>query len=155
MDTTTVLYFRSRAVCIAVATAQWGLATRETILLTWSAVVFGYFVLLKPSKIGTVGYRLGGVKIVGPDGQPANLFSLTLRLTFMVLGPLNCLIDLAWLSGDAHRQALRDKFAQTYVVKKKAEPVGTGRLLLKHYEFCGWNFLFREIEEGPAATSDR
>jgi hypothetical protein len=74
---------------------------------------------------------------------------------FMALGPLICLIDLAWLSGDAHRQALHDKLAQKYVVKRKAAPIGTGRLLCKYYEIGGYNFLFREIEERPNAMADR
>jgi uncharacterized RDD family membrane protein YckC len=175
MGTTTVLYYRredyagfwlrllidvidsvaAAAVCVAVTFALWGLARGDAILLMWPAIFFCYFVLLKRSKIGTLGYRVGGVKIVGLDAQPASLLSLTLRFTFMALGPVNYLLDLAWLSSGAHRQALRDKFAQTYIVKRKAEPIGTGRLVRKYYEICGHNFLFREIEEGPATTPDR
>jgi hypothetical protein len=47
---------------------------------------FGSFVVLKHSKIGTVGYRVGDVKIVGLDGRPATLFSLTVRLAFEPAG---------------------------------------------------------------------
>jgi hypothetical protein len=39
---------------------------------------------------------------------------------FLFLGPFNYVADLIWLSGDPQRQALRDKFTQTYVVRKKA-----------------------------------
>jgi len=137
-------------VCIAVTFALWGWATAQVILLAWLGTVFCYFVLLKRTKMGTLGYRVGGVKIVGPDGNPASVFSLTLRLMFMLcpLWP----VDVAWLPSDAHRQTLRDKFAQTYVVKRKAEPVGAGRLVHKYYDICGYNFLFREIEEAPAVN---
>ncbi len=172
MDATTAVYFRRQdyagfwlrllidfvdsvvigIACLMVMLALWGVAGGRTILLTWAAISFCYFVLLKRSKVGTAGYLVGGVKIVGPDGQRASSFSLTPRFTFMILGPLNSLLDLVWLSGDAHRQALRDKLAQTYVVRRKAEPVGTARLLPKHYEICGMNFLFREIEPVPGAA---
>ena len=169
MDATTAVYFRRQdyagfwlrllidlvdsvvagIACILVLLALLGVAGGRTILLIWAAIAFCYFVLLERSKLGTAGYLVAGVKIVGPDGQRASFFSLTLRFSFMVLGPLNGLLDLVWLSGDAHRQALRDKFAQTYVVKKNAEPAGSGKLLPRHYEICGMNFLFREIEPVP------
>jgi hypothetical protein len=67
---------------------------------------------------------------------------------FLVFGPLNYLMDILWLSSDAHRQALRDKFTQTYVVRKNAQPAGTGKLIYRYYEIFGYNFLFREIEAG-------
>ena len=72
--------------------------------------------------------------------------SLTFRLMFGVLGPLNWMVDLLWLSGDPHRQALRDKLAGTYVVRKTAEPAGTGKIVRRYYEFFGYNFIFREVE---------
>jgi uncharacterized RDD family membrane protein YckC len=127
----------------------------DIVLLSLAAVFFCYFVLLKASKIGTLGYRVGRVKIVGPDGRRPGLVPLTLRLMFMTLGPLNYVIDVVWLSSDSHRQALRDKFAQTWVVNRKAEVIGTGPLLCRYYEICGYNFLFREIEEETKPTATR
>jgi hypothetical protein len=60
---------------------------------------------------------------------------------FGVLGPLNWLIDLIWLSSDANRQALRDKSANTYVVKAKAQAAGQGRIVIRYYEIFFYNFL--------------
>ena len=91
-------------------------STVNLILLTCVAVALSYFVVLKSSKFRTLGYRLGRVKIVGLDGRPPGYPALMLRSMFGVLGPLNWLLDLAWLSNDTNRQALRDKFASTYVV---------------------------------------
>jgi hypothetical protein len=71
---------------------------------------------------------------------------LILRLSFVLLGPLNWVLDLLWLSHDDHRQALRDKFARTYVIKAAAEPAGTGKTVVRYYEICGYNFLFREVQ---------
>jgi uncharacterized RDD family membrane protein YckC len=129
----------------------WFVALREIVpkdvlLLGWVAILFAYFVIFKRSRFGTVGYRVFKVRIVGLDGQPPSLGSLTLRWSFMALGPLNYLLDLLWLSSDPHRQAVRDKFAHTYVVKQGAEPAGTAKVIYRYYDILGYNFLFREIE---------
>ena len=92
------------------------------------------------------------VRIVGQDGGKPGISSLTLRLLFGVLGPLNWL-DLVWLSGDTHRQALRDKLAGTYVVRKDARPAGTGKIVYRHYEILFYNFLFREVEVETTMTA--
>lgn len=103
-------------------------------------------------EIPHFGYRLGRVKIVGLDGQAPSsksliwraLFGLIgllyflhlfelfnyMRALFGVLAPLSYL-DLIWLLNDTHRQALRDKFAGTYVVKKDAQPAGKGRIVFR------------------------
>jgi hypothetical protein len=67
------------------------------------------------------------------------------RTLFAVLGPLNALLDLIWLGGDNDRQALRDKLAGTYVIRRGAQPLGTG--LQKHVmiTFGYWSFLVREV----------
>jgi len=124
------------------------------ISLTWIAVVFCYFVILKRFPKGTVGYRIGGVRIVNLDGQTPSWLSLMVRLGFGFLGPLNVLIDLLWLSGDSHRQALRDKLANTYVVRREAQPAGSGRVVFRSYDILGFNLMFREIEVRTAAGPD-
>jgi hypothetical protein len=86
------------------------------------------------------------VRIVGTDGRIASWTALSIRLCFALLGPANWLLDLIWLSGDKHRQSLRDKFAHTYVVKTQAQPAGDGKVVSRTYEICGYNFLFQEIE---------
>src|SRR5258708_9728236 len=111
-------------------------------LATGSILVFCYFVVLKRSKIGTLGYLIGRVRIVGLYGRPPTLRALTFRTLFAVLSPLNWL-DSFWIAGDPHRQALRDKFAQTYVVKRKAVPIGTGKVDFAYYEIWGHHFIFR------------
>jgi uncharacterized RDD family membrane protein YckC len=116
-----------------------------------AVAAFGYFVVLKRSRFRTLGYRLWGVRILGLDGRTPGWGSLILRLSFALVGPLNWVVDLMWLSGDLHRQALRDKFAHTYVVKASAEPAGAGKVTVHYYEICGYHFLFREVEI-PSAT---
>src|SRR5690349_2514895 len=80
----------------AIVFAGWWLIVPSggLILASWAAALFGYFVVLKRSKAGTVGYRLGRVRIVGLDGQRASVSALTVRLLFGVLGPFNWFLDL-------------------------------------------------------------
>jgi uncharacterized RDD family membrane protein YckC len=122
----------------------------DGVVLACAAILFGYFVLLKRSKAGTLGYLVCDVRVVGLDGRPASFLSLILRTMFAVLGLLSFL-DLLWLCGEPHRQALRDKFAQTYVVRRSAQPLGTGRIAHHYYEICGYHFLFPEIEAAPGS----
>jgi uncharacterized RDD family membrane protein YckC len=117
----------------------------ELIMLTAFAITFGYFVVLKRSRFRTVGYRLGGVRVVGLDGLPPGWGTMILRALFIFPGPINWLLDLTWLSTDRHRQALRDKFTRTYVIRSGASPIGKGRLVYRYYEVCGWNLLIREV----------
>jgi uncharacterized RDD family membrane protein YckC len=119
--------------------------TLNLLLLMWITVALLYFVVLKRSNFRTLGYRLGRVRIVGLDGQPPSYGALISRLMFGMLGPLNWALDLIWLSNDVHRQALRDKFANTYVVKTKAQPAGRGKIVVRYYEILFYNFLFREV----------
>ena len=139
------------AVTVVMAAVLLPSLSKNAFLLLCVAVWCCYFVLLKRSHLGTVGYRIGRVRIVGLDGKTASLSALTLRFVFMAIGPLNYLFDILWLSTDTHRQALRDKFANTYVVRKRAEPIGAGKLIYRYYHIFGYNFLFREIE--PASLS--
>jgi uncharacterized RDD family membrane protein YckC len=113
-------------VCTVATIALWDVFPSDRMALNvtlaiWTIVAFLYFVALKRSPIGTLGYRAAGVRIIGLDGLPATWWPLTLRLMFAVLGPLRGL-DLFLLVGDRHRQALRDKFTHTYVVKRNAQP---------------------------------
>jgi uncharacterized RDD family membrane protein YckC len=110
------------------------------------AVWTGYFVFLKRSRYRTLGYRLAGARIVDYRGERPSIFGLVSRLLFVVGGPMNFLLDALWLTGDQDRQALRDKFAATYVVRQHALPAGGGPVRYRTYTFWGMTFLFREVE---------
>ena len=118
------------------------------VLLLCGFVWFSYFVLLKRSRFRTLGYKALGAQIVNLAGGRPSVLSLLGRLFFSFVGPLNFLIDLFWLTGDPNRQAIRDKFAGTYVVKRHATPAGAGVIVLRTYMFWGMTFLFREVKGG-------
>ncbi len=138
-------------ICIALAIALWVtlptmLNLEYAILSGCAIVVFSYFVALKRTRTGTPGYIVGGVRIIGLNGELPGWYPLILRLLFALLGPMNPVVDSVWISNDRHRQALRDKFARTYVIKKNAQPIGTGKIVYRHYDVFAWNFIFREVE---------
>jgi len=69
--------------------------TFNLILAIFALVAFWSLIILKRSKIGTAGYRIGGVRIVGMDGQIASLSALTSRMLLVPLGPFIWFLDLA------------------------------------------------------------
>jgi len=126
--------------------------TRSTVnlmSLMYVALAFSYFVALKRSRFRTIGYRVGRVRIVSLDGQIPGYSSLIVRLLFGLLGPLNWLIDVPWVCNDKNRQALRDKFANTYVIKANAQAAGQGRIVFRQYHILWYNCLFREVDVDP------
>ena len=38
-----------------------------------------------------------------------------------------------------------DKFAQTYVIKRDASPIGVGKLVYSVFDVWGWSLVFREV----------
>jgi uncharacterized RDD family membrane protein YckC len=123
------------------------------VLLLLASVWFGYFVALKRSRYRTLGYVIARARIVDLNGDRPGFGGLTLRLLFVTLGPMNALFDVLWMTGDPDRQALRDKFASTYVIRKDALPDGTGRIRHRTYAFWGMTFLFKEVSRGAGRAS--
>lgn len=135
------------------------LPTAEQVLprvLFWSGLALGfvYLVLLKHSRFRTLGYLVGGIRIVSIHGERPSLWSLTIRALFALFGPFNVLIDILWLTNDERRQALRDKLAHTYVIRERALPLGHGVIVYTTYTIFGWNLLFAEVRtvKGEALT---
>lgn len=108
-------------------------------------VGLGYFVLLRRSRLRTVGYRLFRVRIINLQGDRPDIFALAIRLVFSVFGPGNLLLDRFWIPSERARQALRDKFAHTYVIKADAVPVGRGPIVYAQYHFNAMTHLFPEV----------
>lgn len=122
------------------------------LLAVWISVWFGYFVLFKRSR-RTVGYLLARARIVNLQGDTPSIASLFIRMLFAALGPLNLLFDLFWIPGDPCRQALRDKFAHTYVIRRDASPAGTGRIAYAQYTLLGASYLFKEVRPSHSVAT--
>jgi len=50
-------------------------------------------------------------------------------------------------------QALRDKFAHTYVIRRDAVPTGTGRIAYAHYTLLGTSYLFKEVRSSQSVAA--
>lgn len=116
------------------------------VVIVWTLVWFLYFVLLKHSRFRSVGYVVARAQIVDLYGERPSIWTLFVRFLFTVLGPLNLAFDLFWIPSDPARQALRDKFAGTYVVHRGAVPAGTGPIKFVPYSIFGGSFIFREVK---------
>jgi uncharacterized RDD family membrane protein YckC len=110
------------------------------------ALVSWYFVFLKHSRVGTVGYRLARIRIVDVRGGLPSLGMLSVRPLFAVFGPFNVVLDLLWIPSDRRKQSLRDKVTHTYVVKASARPAGPGRIVYRPCSVMGMSWVFQEIE---------
>lgn len=130
---------------------------RFTPAQAWSFTVFCWiYCVALETYAGTPGFLLTGVRIATIKGERPGLLRMTFRLLIWVIGPINMLVDLLWLTGDDYKQTLRDKFAGTVVILKKAVPAGTGEIRLNRCRFLGQSFVFYEVMKptDPAPSRD-
>lgn len=154
VDTLVALALSAAATVVLLVLLPPNRAAAVMVLAAWTLIWFGYFVLLKRSRIRTLGYILAGARVVNLRGERPSILSLVGRLLFVAGGPANFLIDLLWISSDPSRQAIRDKFAHTYVIRKNATPLGTGRIVYRTYIMLGTTFLFQEVSGTRDAISE-
>lgn len=113
-------------------------------LLWWLVVPWLYLVVLKRSRLRTLGYRIADVKVIDLQGGRPKLWRLTLRALFSFCGPLAPFLDFFWISGNPQKRALRDVVAQTYVVRSNAHPVSQVSLRYQVYDICTYNSIVLE-----------
>lgn len=114
----------------------------------WVMIVISYIYLaiIKRSSVRTIGYRVFGFKITDLNGEKPSLLTMSWRFALLTFGPFHLLIDLLWLGGDENKQSLRDKLANTYMVKANALPAGFGPIIFRRYYFLGLSLLFKEVQ---------
>ena len=106
---------------------------------------FLYLAVLARTTRGTLGYSVTGVRPVNLHGETPSLGAMSYRSLFVALGPLNGAIDLLWVAGDRDRQALRDKLAGTYMVRRTAQPAGRGPIRHATMTALGYTFMVQEV----------
>ncbi len=108
-----------------------------------TTLAFLYLTVLKTSKIGTLGQKITGTKILHITGKKPNIFIMTYRLFFWGLGPLNFIADFAWITLNKEKRTVRDSMSNTITVKKNAEPIYTDSEIKNvRVLFFGLHFLY-------------
>jgi uncharacterized RDD family membrane protein YckC len=105
-----------------------------------------YFVILKRTSVGTLGYFLASARIVDLDGNRPSISRMTYRFLLSAFGPLSIVYDCLWLCNDQNKQTLRDKLAGTYVVDINAKPAGHGQKILTPISFFLLFYSFTEVK---------
>lgn len=118
----------------------------EQFMWSWIGFVYLYMAILKPTRVRTAGLWVTSSRVVDHRGKAPSFLRMTFRLLLWLLGPFNPIVDFFWLSADRHRQTLRDKFAGTYVVNRRAVPVGHGKRKAAYYNLMGATLIFWEIQ---------
>jgi uncharacterized RDD family membrane protein YckC len=124
--------------------------SRQIFALVFFGSSLGYLVLLKRFAC-TLGYAVMRARVVNFRGETPGLGSLLIRALFVFIGPGNMLLDLIWLTSDPHRQAIRDKFARTYVIRAGSAPAGEGHVRYTRVDMMGFQLLFPEVARNEGA----
>ena len=83
------------------------------------------------------------------------MFTMSLRLAWWLLGPINPILDFLYLSEDEQRQTIRDKLMGTLVVKVAAHPAGHGAKTYDRAGFMGMMLTFPTVQRPRGAASDQ
>jgi uncharacterized RDD family membrane protein YckC len=103
-----------------------------------------YLVALKCTRVGSLGYLVFGIRAVNLKGERPSLLRMTLRVGLSLA--FNHVVDLIHLMSDDSRQALRDKLSETYLIKRKASPLGRGRFVYSRTFFLFYALVYREVK---------
>jgi hypothetical protein len=113
------------------------------------AVWLGYFVVLKATPLGTLGYLLGGAKVVDLRGERPSFGALAQRMFLGLAGGFTLIADIASMVADPGRRAIRDRVSGTYLVKKSAQPAGSGPIVVRTMTFMGVTVQAKEVTGAP------
>ena len=113
------------------------------------AVWVGYFVGLKATPLGTLGYLLGGAKVVDLSGQRPSLAALAQRMFMGLAGGFTMIADMASMVSDPGRRAIRDRVSGTYLIKKSAQPAGSGPIVMRTMTFMGVTVQAKDVTGAP------
>jgi len=111
-----------------------------------------YLTVVKRSRLGSLGLLVTGTRIMDIEGQRPSLLRMTARLFWLLPLPLGLLLDLGWLLEEPAKQTLRDKWAGTFVVRRRAKPIG--RVSLTYHRIClvGIQLIVPELDRTAIST---
>ncbi len=95
------------------------------------ALAAAYQVLLRKTRIGTLGYFVMRIKLVGPDGQSPDWHSYAKRVLICFAEIFSIGLVYVMCFKNKKHQALHDQLAGTWLIKRRAKPEGPGRIIYK------------------------
>lgn len=101
-----------------------------------------YHIALRKTRGGTLGYRVAGIRLVNPFGQPPNIKTLLKR--FLVAVPTCMFFAIAYTPSrkQPKRQAFHDQVAGTWLIRRRAEPAGSAQLASQPQLYGVYPFAF-------------
>lgn len=116
----------------------------------WVVYMLGFRLL----PAGTPGYRIVGIRYEYMFSERPTILARLFRSVSAVALMLFFAFDHIWILFDEHKQAWHDKLAGFYVVKRKARPIGTQRVVRRVINFMAMTFFVWE-PAGDAAHGVR
>ena len=107
---------------------------------------FLYLTIVKSSQTGTIAYIMLKIKVVDLNGNSPSFIKMMIRFALLIIGPLEFILDMIWLTGESTRQTLRDKVAGTYVLKSDANPIEYGVIKYVYLDVLGYAFTVKEVQ---------
>jgi uncharacterized RDD family membrane protein YckC len=96
---------------------------------------------------GTIGYRIVGIRYAYALGGKPPFYLILYRALIAVFLLWFFALDHIWIAFDEHRQAWHDKVSGFYVVKRRAQPIGTARVNRRYIQFMMLTFPVWEPED--------
>ena len=106
----------------------------------WILACFAYQLLLRLGVKGTLGYRLVGIRYAYMLSERPSWTALAFRSVVAVFLLWLFALDHFWILADERKQAWHDTLAGFYVVKRRAEPRGTQRVVRRVINFMMLTF---------------
>ena len=132
------------------------LATDEAIALFGfgaTLLFMCYNLGLRMTTGGTLGYRMVGIRYAYALGGRAPWYLTVYRSFIAVFLLWTFSLDHLWIAFDKNKQAWHDKLSGFYVVKRRAQPCGTRRIVRRVINFMMLSFVVWEPadDEAPVA----
>lgn len=103
-----------------------------------------YMVAFRLTTKGTLGYRITHIRYAYMLGEKPDALSILCRAVVGAALFRAFALDHLWIPCDRCKQAWHDKISGFYVVKAKAQPVGTVQVVRRVIHFMDWAFVVWE-----------
>lgn len=119
---------------------------QQPTILACAALTAAYHIILRRTRGGTLGYRVLRIRLVDATGQPPPWKALVKRFLFAV--PLFFFFAATYWAcfQNPRRQSLHDTLANTWLVRKNAQPAGPARAAYQAKLLGPWLLTYVDVE---------